>query len=128
MPEMVTDRRNTGTKWLLRAEGLALLVLATAVYSQLPAPAAWWVFLVCFLLPDLSMLGYLAGPAPGAAIYNVFHTTIGPVLLVLAGLFAGLPFAIDASAIWLAHIGFDRMLGYGLKHRTGFKDTHLGHM
>jgi hypothetical protein len=28
--------------------------------------------------------------------------------------------------IWVAHIGFDRLLGYGLKYETGFKDTHLG--
>jgi hypothetical protein len=28
--------------------------------------------------------------------------------------------------IWVAHIGFDRLLGYGLKYPTAFKDTHLG--
>jgi len=27
--------------------------------------------------------------------------------------------------IWLVHIGADRLLGYGLKYPTGFKDTHL---
>jgi Domain of unknown function (DUF4260) len=25
----------------------------------------------------------------------------------------------------IAHIGFDRMLGYGLKYASGFGDTHL---
>jgi len=29
------------------------------------------------------------------------------------------------SLIWLAHIGFDRMLGFGLKYPTRFADTHL---
>jgi hypothetical protein len=29
------------------------------------------------------------------------------------------------SLIWIAHIGFDRMLGFGLKYPTVFKDTHL---
>lgn len=28
--------------------------------------------------------------------------------------------------IWIAHIGFDRTLGYGLKYDSGFKFTHLG--
>ena len=28
--------------------------------------------------------------------------------------------------IWLAHIGFDRLIGYGLKYETGFRHTHLG--
>jgi hypothetical protein len=33
--------------------------------------------------------------------------------------------ALQIALIWLAHIGVDRMLGYGLKYPTGFKDTHL---
>jgi hypothetical protein len=28
--------------------------------------------------------------------------------------------------IWLAHIGIDRALGYGLKYSSGFPFTHLG--
>jgi hypothetical protein len=28
--------------------------------------------------------------------------------------------------IWIAHIGLDRAIGYGLKYPTGFRDTHLG--
>jgi hypothetical protein len=27
--------------------------------------------------------------------------------------------------IWLAHLGFDRLMAYGLKYDTAFKDTHL---
>jgi Domain of unknown function (DUF4260) len=29
------------------------------------------------------------------------------------------------AAIWALHIGVDRMLGYGLKYPTAFKDTRL---
>ena len=29
------------------------------------------------------------------------------------------------GAILVAHVGMDRLAGYGLKHTTGFKDTHL---
>ena len=34
--------------------------------------------------------------------------------------------ALALGLIWLAHIGFDRALGYGLKSASGFRDTHLG--
>ncbi|AIM07305.1 hypothetical protein BAHan_3779 [Bacillus anthracis] len=27
--------------------------------------------------------------------------------------------------IWTAHIGMDRMFGYGLKYETEFKGTHI---
>jgi hypothetical protein len=30
-----------------------------------------------------------------------------------------------ATSIWIAHIGFDRMLGFRLKYPNNFKDTHL---
>jgi hypothetical protein len=30
--------------------------------------------------------------------------------------------------IWIGHIGFDRVLGYGLKYPTAFRDTHLGQL
>ena len=34
-------------------------------------------------------------------------------------------FAVQLALIWLAHIGADRLLGYGLKYPTAFTDTHL---
>ena len=36
------------------------------------------------------------------------------------------PLLLSISMIWLAHIGFDRTLGYGLKYSAGFGFTHLG--
>jgi hypothetical protein len=109
---------------ILRAEGLALLALATAAYGVVGL--AWWVYAVLFFLPDLSFAGYLAGSRIGAFAYNALHSTIGPAVL------AGLGFALDSifmlgiATVWAAHVGFDRMLGYGLKYPTAFSDTHLG--
>jgi len=108
---------------LLRME--SALVLAVAVLLYRAAGARWGVFLLLFLWPDLSMLGYLVSARLGSALYNLVHTYIFP--LALAGVCVAehgtrlLPFAF----IWLAHIGFDRALGYGLKYPTLFKDTHL---
>ena len=72
------------------------------------------------------MLGYLIGPRAGAAVYNVAHTTALALPLALAGFFAGEPALLAVALIWIAHIGFDRALGYGLKYPSGFGDTHLG--
>lgn len=78
-----------------------------------------------FLAPDLFMLGYLIGPRAGSAIYNVGHVLFIPVLLFLFGLATHRQTLMAVALIWLAHIFFDRLLGYGLKYPTFFKDTHL---
>lgn len=113
-----------GVRILLRVEGLALFCAATALYGVLGA--SWWLFALLFLAPDLSFLGYLAGARLGAVIYNAVHATIGPLLLALAGIVLSWPSAEAIALIWLAHIGIDRALGYGLKYGTGFGFTHLG--
>ena len=112
-----------GVRLLLRLEGLALLAGAAVLYGATGAP--WWLFALLFLVPDLSMLGYLEGPRIGAAAYNAAHATLGPVALGLIG-WAVVPGVLPLALIWLAHIRFDRVLGYGLKYASGFRDTHLG--
>ena len=126
---MANDTPHTGTaqggvRWLLRAEGLALLGGAAALYWR--AGGDWRLFAVLFLAPDLSFAGYLAGPGAGAAAYNAMHSTIGPLLLAAAGIAFAQPLATFIALIWLAHVGFDRTLGYGLKYGRGFGFTHLG--
>ncbi len=108
---------------LLRAEGTALFLVATAVYWR--EDHSWLLYLLLFFAPDLSMLGYLAGPRVGSYVYNVAHTTVLPIALGLYGYLGDTPLAVAIALIWLAHIGFDRVLGYGLKYPTEFRDTHL---
>jgi Domain of unknown function (DUF4260) len=104
-------------------EGLALLVAAVAVYFRVDGP--WWLLLVLALAPDLSVIGYAAGPRVGAAAYDAAHTTVLPLALGLVGVLAESDVAVQLALIWLAHIGADRALGYGLKYPTRFQDTHL---
>jgi hypothetical protein len=113
-----------GVKRLLRGEGLALLGCAAAAYWRVGGD--WKQFAVLFLAPDLAFLGYLAGPRVGSLAYNTAHTTILPLALLALGMALGNPLAIQLALIWLAHAGFDRALGYGLKYGTGFGFTHLG--
>jgi hypothetical protein len=71
------------------------------------------------------MLGYLSGSRLGAAAYNAAHTYLLPLTLLAAGQLAGAPLLTSLGLIAAAHIGFDRMLGFGLKYARGFKATHL---
>ena len=108
---------------LLHAEGLAVALASVALYFHADYP--WWLLVALVLAPDLSMVGYLAGPVIGAAAYDVAHTYVLPVVLVAVGVIAGADTAVQLGLIWFIHIGVDRALGYGLKYPTGFKDTHL---
>ncbi len=109
---------------LLRLEGLAVLGGALIAYDQLGA--GWGAFALLFLLPDLSMLGYLRDARTGALLYNAAHSYLGPAALIALGALGTQPVALAGGLIWLAHIGLDRMLGYGLKYQEGFRATHLG--
>jgi Domain of unknown function (DUF4260) len=81
--------------------------------------------LLLFLAPDLSMAGYLVGKKSGAMFYNSAHTYTVPLLAFLVLWLSGQTSFLGLILIWLAHIGFDRIVGYGLKYETAFKDTHL---
>lgn len=125
MPEQMNDGAvSGGVRWLLRGEGLCLMVAAMLAYQQYGM--GWGTFALYFLLPDIAFLAYLAGPRWGALAYNATHATPGALLTLGFGIGAASQLAIAAGLIWLAHIGFDRALGYGLKYGKGFRFTHLG--
>jgi hypothetical protein len=108
---------------MLRVEGATMLAGSVLLYWT--GGGSWWLFALLLLAPDLSMLGYLTGPRVGAVVYNAFHSYPLPAALGLVGLFVGVPLAVSVALVWFAHIGMDRLMGYGLKYPTNFKDTHL---
>ena len=113
-----------GLRTLLRLEGLTLFLGMTLLYAVWGG--AWWVYLMLFLAPDLSMAAYLAGPKVGAIVYNAAHSYMAPVAMMTSGFALASPLWLSIAMIWMAHIGFDRALGYGLKYSAGFTFTHLG--
>ena len=113
-----------GVRLVLRLEGLCVLIAASVAYSKFGL--GWGTFAMFFLAPDLSFLGYLAGPKIGAVSYNVAHSYVGAVACLVASLVLPAPVLLSVGIIWFAHIGFDRALGYGLKYSEGFGFTHLG--
>ena len=108
---------------LLRLEGLVVLTLSAIFYAV--EGGNWWLYLLLFLSPDLSMLGYLAGNRLGALCYNLVHTSVLPLALLTVGLLTKHMLIVQLTLIWLSHIGFDRVLAYGLKYPTAFQDTHF---
>ena len=111
---------------LLHLEEAALLVLTLYAYQHLHY--SWLLFAILFLTPDLFMLGYLINTRVGAATYNLAHTLTLPLALLLASYIEHWHLASTLALIWTAHIALDRLLGYGLKYPTFFKDTHLQHI
>jgi hypothetical protein len=107
----------------LRVEGLAVLLLSLGAYFTLDGPL--WLLAVLALAPDLSMIGYLAGPRIGSLSYNAVHTYTSPLALGAVGFWADVPVALLVALVWAGHIGADRLVGYGLKFESGFQDTHL---
>jgi hypothetical protein len=110
-------------RWL-RIEGLAAMAAGTAVYLAHGGLLIWLVPLV--LAVDVSMAGYLRGPRAGAALYNVAHNQAIGLLVLGLGIATGTVALTLIGAILVAHVGMDRLAGYGLKYPTDFKDTHLG--
>jgi hypothetical protein len=81
---------------------------------------------VLFFVPDLSLLGYLRSASKSSAtVYNLVHNYVLPLALGLLAWKQRSPLGGELALIWLAHISFDRCLGYGLKFPGVFRYTHI---
>ena len=108
---------------LLRLEGAAVLAGSLVLYFD--QGYGWLALVLLALAPDLAAIGYAAGPKMGAVAYDIAHTEALPIALGVAGVLATERTLVQLALIWLIHIGADRLIGYGLKYPTHFKDTHL---
>lgn len=108
----------------LRVEAAVLLVAALVGFAKTGQP--WWLVAVLLLAPDLLMVGYVRSTKLGATLYNLAHATPLPAALAAFGWWQDHRLATAAGLVWLAHIGMDRVLGYGLKYDDHFQHTHLG--
>ena len=111
-------------KILLKAEELVMWLGCIAGLYFVDAP--WWCYLLLFMGPDISMLGYVFGNKIGAYSYNLFHHKAVGVVFLVTGLILENQVAAITGLIILGHSSMDRLFGYGLKTEQGFKFTHLG--
>lgn len=108
---------------LLRLEGLVLFAAAIALYLR--EDFSLLALVLLFLVPDLSFVGLASGPRVAAVAYDSVHTYVGPVLLASSAILVEWNVGVQLGLIWLAHIGLDRALGYGLRYPDAFRETHL---
>jgi hypothetical protein len=122
-PSAGTGRVPDTVRFWLRAEGAAAFVAGAILYNQLGGD---WLFAIpLLLLPDLSAVGYLGGPRLGSFVYNLAHNWVVGLALLGLGVWMNSSLLLFAGTIFVAHVGMDRLAGYGLKHVSSFKDTHL---
>jgi hypothetical protein len=111
-------------KTLLILEETALFIFCVFLFTKLHF--AWWWFPALLLLPDIGMVGYIINPKIGAFTYNLLHHRLTAALVATYALTYGNNYWKLAAIILFAHISFDRIFGYGLKHTDSFHNTHLG--
>jgi hypothetical protein len=114
----------TLVKAILRTEAVAALVAGIALWLANDGSPLW--LLPALLLPDISAAGYVVNPRVGAIAYNAVHNWTLAIAILGVGWWLDSVPALLAGSILLAHVGMDRVLGYGLKLPTSFQDTHLG--
>ena len=101
------------------------LIAGCAAYQHL-YPHHWGMFALLFLVPDISLLGFLRPVnKASAAFYNLVHSYVLPFGLGLVAWERGGVMGVQLALIWVSHIGFDRCLGYGLKFPESFRYTHI---
>lgn len=102
------------------------LIAAAAVFFYIKADFAWFWLIPMFFAYDLGMVGYAINSKIGAVTYNIAHSFIAPVLLLVAYAVEPKSWLLFIALTQLFHIGLDRFLGYGLKYGDSFTHTHLG--
>jgi hypothetical protein len=115
--------QGTVRSWL-RLEGLAAFGAGLVLFEM--SGGSWLLLVPLLLLPDVSAVGYLAGPRMGALTYNLAHSWAPGFAALALGVWLAWPTMLVLAAVLIAHVGMDRAAGYGLKLPTSFQDTHLG--
>jgi hypothetical protein len=115
-PEFAESRSTTRTwsilqqrsLWL-RAESLALFAGILWLYAQ--QGRGWLLFVILFLIPDVSLIANVASRHLAAVVYNVAHSYVLGVGLAVVGLHTADDVWLALGLAWNAHISFDRLLG-----------------
>ena len=105
----------------LLATGLAIAVVVTQHTS-------WWQLVAFAIAPDLALV-FGAGPGlergqlhPRAVpVYNAVHRLWVPAIVVAFMVVLQSPGWLAGGLAWIAHIAFDRSLGFGLRSPEGFQ-------
>ncbi len=108
--------------------GLGFLAAGLGIAVIVTQQASWWPLVVFAIAPDIALV---VGASPGlekgqlhpraVPLYNAVHRFWVPAVLVLVAVVLRQPSWIAAGLAWIAHIGLDRSLGFGLRTPQGFQ-------
>lgn len=115
-------------KNVIKLEEAAMFGISIYLLTLIDVSFSWWVYPTLFLAPDVFMLGYLVNSKVGAITYNIGHHKGVAIVVGIAGILMHNDYVLLSGIILFGHAAMDRIFGYGLKHFTGFKHTHLGVM
>lgn len=115
-------------KYLLQAEAIVPFIIALVLLNTLNVQFAWWAWILLFLVPDISMAGYILNNKAGAFLYNLFHHQLLAVAVWVLGCLLPQTDLQLAGLILIGHSSLDRVMGFGLKTNEGFAYTHLSTM
>ncbi len=115
---------------ILKLESLMMVIFASLVYYQMNSYMylsfqRFYLVILVWLSVDVSMAGYLVNKKLGAFTYNLIHNYILAFAFLIAGAFFQNFDVISIGLILMVHVGIDRLLGFGLKYSSHFKDTHI---
>jgi hypothetical protein len=106
---------------------LGIISAGLAVADVVTGRSTWLLLIVFAIAPDLALL---AGAGPGlqrgqihpraVPFYNAVHRLWAPAVMVGVSLLLA-PAWLAAGLAWIAHIAFDRSLGFGLRSPEGFQ-------
>ncbi|MCX6614233.1 MAG: DUF4260 family protein [Acidobacteria bacterium] len=109
-------KTNEFQSWL-RLEAASILAACCFVFSA--QHGNWWWFAALFLIPDVSMLGYLLDKKLGAFLYNLAHSYVSAAVVM------GLVFAF---LFHLACVATGRGRGSSLSEEPrGYQDRSCNH-
>jgi hypothetical protein len=117
-------------KIILKLESLAMVIFAGLIYYQMNEFmylnfSRFYLIILVWLSIDISMAGYLVNKKLGAFTYNLIHNYALSLVFLITGAFFQNFDVISIGLILMIHVGIDRLLGFGLKYSSGFKDTHI---
>jgi len=110
-------------KNILKLEGLAVFLASLYFFNEISGN--WILFVLLIIVPDISMIGYIKDKKLGSITYNLVHNYILALVIIFYGILANNDLVTSFGLILSAHIGADRLVNYGLKYPSDFKDTHI---
>lgn len=108
---------------------VAAAATASGIWLGSGEPHGIWTFVGVWILPDIALLaGISSGLAKGqihpraVRLYNTLHSLMAPAAVAVAATaFGWSDLGFVAALAWTSHIGWDRLVGYGMRDKNGYQ-------